>query len=47
MPLKSSFNLKKNQDIGCILKMFTTFVSKECSCIFELNKVINFDAKYF
>ena len=30
-----------------MFKMAATFVSKKCSCVLELYKVINFDANFF
>ena len=44
--LESSFKFKKSQDRDCILKIAATYVSKKCSCILELYKVINVDANY-
>ena len=42
--LKSSFNFKKSGLRLYFFKMAATFITKKCSYIIELYKVINFDA---
>ena len=45
--LKSSFNFKKSGLRLYFFKMAATFITKKCSYIIELYKVINFDVNYF